>query len=76
MNVQNEINSMCRELQSIINELDEIANGVRGDFIGIGNNRCASSIEDVADKYRNVKRRLQNIDMGTVANHGGGGRSW
>ena len=75
-----ELESIKRELRSIISELDSIAAGVRKDFVGIGNERCANSIESVANHYRGVLRKLQNMDTGTVtesfakAHSGGGGR--
>lgn len=77
-NARAELESIKRELNSIINELDSIAAGVRSDFIGIGNDRCASSIDSVANHYRGVLRKLQNMDTNTVTDsfaqaHGGGG---
>ncbi len=66
------------ELQNIINELDSIAYGVRRDFSNIGNEQCASCVSKVAEKYRYVKRKLDNIDTNKVtdeylATHSGGG---
>jgi hypothetical protein len=66
------------ELQSIINELDSIARGVRNDFSGIGNDKCAQAICIVADRYRKSKKKLVNLDTSKVtssfaASHGGGG---
>ena len=56
-----ELDDIQSELQSIINELSNIAVGIRTDFKNIGNDRCAQAIERVADQYRTVKRRLYNI---------------
>lgn len=56
-----ELESIKAELQSIINELDSIGTGVRNDFRNIGNDRCAAGIAKVADRYREAKRRLNNI---------------
>ncbi len=68
-----------RELTRIINELENISYGVRRDFKNVGNNKCADSISRSADKYRTVRRKLDNIDTETVyeghPNYGGGGRS-
>ena len=66
------------ELQRIINELDSIARGVRNDFSGIGNDKCAQAIGIVADRYRKSKKKLDNLDTSKVtssfaASHGGGG---
>ena len=61
-----ELASIKQELSSIITELDSIADGVRSDFVGIGNEQCASCIDRVADQYRYVKRKLDNMDTSTV----------
>ena len=63
---RNELNRIIYELSSIISELDSISTGVRRDFKNIGNARCADSIDSVANKYRYVKRRLNNMDTETV----------
>ena len=65
-----------RELQSIINELDDIAYGIRRDFSNIGEDQAASCVSGVADKYRIVKGKLDNININKVtdeyiAAHGG-----
>lgn len=62
-NEQNELESIKRELQRIINELDSISRGVRKNFEGIGNERCASSISAIADDYRRLKRQLDRINL-------------
>lgn len=62
----NELNSIKRELQQIINELDSISTGVRNDFANIGNNKCATRIKEVANNYRSVLRKLNSLDTNTV----------
>lgn len=67
-----------KELNNIINELDSISRGMNSNFKGIGNQRCASCISNVANKYRWVKKKLDNIDTSKVTEayasaHGGGG---
>lgn len=57
-----ELNSIKSELRSIITEMESIASGVRSEFTGIGNERCAQSIESVISKYYGVLRILNNID--------------
>lgn len=61
-----ELASIKRELNSIISELDSISSGVRRDFVGIGNDQCANCIDRVANQYRYVKRKLDNMDTSTV----------
>lgn len=78
MNAQNEKNAICQELQSIINELNDIANGIQGDFMGIGNQQCANAVRYVSNKCRTSKNKLQNINVkkntnATGGNFGGGG---
>lgn len=76
---RNELASIKRELNSIISELESISNGVRSDFVGIGNEKCADSINRVINQYYYVRRKLNNLDTSTVTesfaqlNGGGGG---
>ena len=79
-NSQYELYLIKRELQSIINELDDIAYGIRRNFSNIGEDQAASCVSRVADKYRIAIRKLDNIDTNKVtdeyaAAHGGGGSS-
>lgn len=79
---RNELNSIKRELNSIISELESISNGIRKDFTGIGNEKCADCIDRVLNQYYYVRRKLNNLDTSTVtesyaqANGGGGGGSF
>ena len=61
-----ELYAIKQDLQSIINELDSIAAGIRNDFVGIGNDKCASVVSNVADHYQYVKRKLDSIDTSKV----------
>ena len=58
---RSELDVIASELQSIINELEDIAWGINNDFKNIGNERCAAAILNVADRYRTVKRKINNI---------------
>ena len=76
---RNELASIKRELNSVISELEEISAGVRNDFFGIGNERCADCINRVLNQYYVVRRKLNNLDTSTVTDsyaqsHGGGFR--
>ena len=80
-NSQYELYLIKQELQSIINELDDIANGLKNNFANIGNEQAAACVSRVADKYRVAKRKLDNIDTNKVtdeyaAAHGGGGTAF
>lgn len=63
---RNEIEGYIRTLALIIGELDDMAVSLNRDFRGIGAELCAQSITSVANQYRFVKRRLQNINPGSV----------
>ena len=61
-----ELDSIKRELNSIISELEDISRGVRNDFTNIGSDKCADTIDKVVSNYYTVKRKLDNIDTETV----------
>ncbi|OCA88169.1 hypothetical protein A8F94_10185 [Bacillus sp. FJAT-27225] len=63
---QQELYLIKRELQTIINELEQIAGEIGHEFEGIGSEQCASAIHRVADQYRNVKRKLGSVDVTNV----------
>lgn len=62
----NELYLIKQELNSIIRELEDIESGVRNNFKGIGNDKCANSINTVLNNYKKVKRSLDNIDTSKV----------
>lgn len=73
-----ELTSIRNELGSIISELENISAGIRREFTGIGNDRCAASIDKVVSQYYSAYRKLNNIDTNTVTesfakSHKGGG---
>lgn len=77
-NSQYELYLIKQEFQSIINELDDISYGLKNNFKNIGNDQAAVCVSRVAEKYRVVKRKLDNIDTNKVtdeyaATHGSGG---
>lgn len=77
-NSQYELYLIKQELQSIINELDDIAYGLDHNFSNIGSDKAADCVSRVANNYRTAKRKLENIDTNKVteeyaAAHSGGG---
>lgn len=56
-----ELNSIKSELQSIINELDDITSTIRSSATNVGESQAALCISEVADKYRGVKKTLNKI---------------
>jgi hypothetical protein len=65
-NSQHELYLIKSELQSIIDELYNISNGVRQDFDGIGNDQCANSIAKAATHYETVKNKLNAMNLSVV----------
>lgn len=61
-----ELAAIKRELNSIISELESISMGLKNDFKGIGNEKCASSIDRVLSHYYSVRKKLNNIDTTSV----------
>jgi hypothetical protein len=47
--------------------LENIEDGVRGDFVGIGEKNCADCIAMIVSKYRYVKRILDKVDTNKLA---------
>ena len=50
------------ELQSIINELYSIRNGLRTEFSGIGNDICTNAVSKAIENYEYAKRKLNSIN--------------
>lgn len=61
-----ELEAIKRELNSIISELESISIGLKNDFKGIGNERCAASIDRVLSHYYTVRQKLNNLDTTPV----------
>lgn len=66
-NARDELDSIIGELNSIIRELEDISAGVRSDFVGIGNEKCADCIDRVLNQYYSVRYTLKNLDTTAVA---------
>lgn len=58
----NELESIKRDVRKIIDELENIADAISSEFVGIGSGRCSESLNSVASKYRKVRKSLMNID--------------
>lgn len=62
------LNSCKSELRSIIRELRNIENDVRyGGSAGIGQDLCGDCIGRIAEKYDEVLRRLERVNMNHLA---------
>lgn len=62
-----ELENIKWQLDQVIKELDDIAWNVNYNFTNIGNDLCAQCIWNVAEQYRYVRRKLDNIDTSRVA---------
>lgn len=51
------------ELRKIIRDLEAAANGIEHDFKNVGNDKCAQSIWSVANKCKEVEKKLDSIDL-------------
>ena len=63
---QYEFATIKTEFQNVIDELHSLADSVRSNFCGIGNEKCAVSLQKAADYYTEVKRKLNKIDTSAV----------
>ncbi len=60
--VKRELEGIREELKKIAAELETVSGGVRRDFTGIGNERCATGIANTADRLRVAERKLAQMD--------------
>lgn len=65
-NSENELYEIGRELHKIYSELNNIAYSLEREFKGIGSERCAYSLTNMANQTANLKRRLENMDLTTI----------
>ena len=63
INSYSELVSIRHELDSIISELESISMGIRIDFKGIGNEKCAATIDTALSYYYSVRRMLNNYEL-------------
>lgn len=54
-----DLKTLQKELHEIIGKLETVAESVRENFVGIGSEYCAESLNDVAKEYRKLEKRLQ-----------------
>lgn len=63
---QRDIAAIKSDISSIVTKLENISSELNSNFKGIGNERCAQSIANVASKYKWVKTQLDNINTSSV----------
>ena len=58
-----ELSEAKRELRNAVRELYDIASGVERSFKGIGNDKCAKNIRNIAQKYKgDIEIRQEESD--------------
>jgi uncharacterized cupin superfamily protein len=55
----NVISNVKSDLDSIIKKLRETENGIRWDFVGIGQESCVKCIEKVIDEFQTILNGLK-----------------
>ena len=63
---RDELAQIKQELKKIITELTTIRNGVKNNLKGIGNDRCAESIQKVIQKCQTANSKLNAMDLNKV----------
>ncbi len=65
-NAEKELRLIKKELNLLINEIELISTGIRKDFSGIGNEKCAAALNSIASNYYTVRRNLNNLNTSSV----------
>lgn len=60
-NVQNKVSSIIADINEIARELEDISHSLGREFKGIGSMKSAQSLQQAANKYRNVTHELRKI---------------
>lgn len=76
MDARDELDSIVRELNAIITELEDIACGVRHEFKGIGSENCADCVNGVLSSYYSTRQRLNCVNIETTIESGIRGRNF
>jgi len=63
---KNELEAIKRTLNTQVTELENIQNGIRKDFTGIGNDVCAKKLDPVITRLKKAQRLLNNLDTTTI----------
>jgi len=66
-NSQYELYLIKKELQDVVNELLNISNGVRLDFSGVGNDKCADTLVRAANHYMEVRMQLDKMNLSELS---------
>ena len=68
----NEIYAIQGELREIVNELNSIANDLKTKYKGIGSEKCADKLYDVARNYNYVIQLLYQVDYNKLVEENNG----
>lgn len=62
-NPEYELYLIRKELKNIISEIESISWGVKNDFKGIGSERCANSLSNIANQHKKTLKKLEKLDF-------------
>lgn len=66
---KNELYSIRRDLDSVIQELEFLSTKIRNEFEGIGNYKCADCIDKSLENCNFARKKLYNLDTSTITEH-------
>ena len=63
MSARSEVNALASQLTALVSKLEDVSSGLKTGFSGIGNERCAQSIDSAIKDCRTVISKLKNMNM-------------
>ena len=51
-----------KDLNKVIIEMDDIATSIKGDFEGIGEDKCANCVQSINSTFQRIKQKMNYID--------------
>lgn len=62
----NRLNEIKSDIDSLIQDLGSLKDGMYRDFENIGNDKCAEKVDEEIARFRQVKKELNNIDADSM----------
>ncbi len=70
---QQELNNIKSDLRAIIAQISSVSDNINNNQ-GIGIEKCAQSLKNIAQQYRRILSKLEQINLDAEQNISGGGR--